>query len=164
VKPADSVTPYEQSVLITYGQRQSTSDDYYTPEWIFDALGLRFDLDVCAPPGGVEWVPAERYFSAENDGLSQPWTGRVWMNPPYSNVTPWVDRFIDHGQGIALVCHAKSYWHPKLWAAADGVVIPDKVIDAFVGGRCHQPVWFAAFGEECVDAIGHLGVVRERRP
>src|SRR5690606_35780948 len=52
------------------------SDDYYTPAWLFDALGLTFDLDVASPPGGVEWVPAARFYTVEDDGLSQPWTGR----------------------------------------------------------------------------------------
>jgi hypothetical protein len=28
------------------------SDEWYTPKYIFDALGLRFDLDVAAPVGG----------------------------------------------------------------------------------------------------------------
>ena len=34
-------------------QSIETSDDYYTPREVFDLLGLTFDLDVAAPPGGV---------------------------------------------------------------------------------------------------------------
>ena len=30
-----------------------TTDDYYTPPFIFEALGLHFDLDVSGPAGGV---------------------------------------------------------------------------------------------------------------
>src|SRR5450755_2593785 len=119
----------EQQVLLAYGQQQETSDDYYTPRWVFDALGLTFDLDVCAPPGGVEWVPALRYFTKEDDGLSQPWEGRVWMNPPYSKVTPWARRFMEHRNGIALLSHAKSAWHPALWEAADAVAFPFRYFD-----------------------------------
>jgi hypothetical protein len=37
-----------------------TSDDCYTPRWVFDAMGLRFDLDVAAPVGGPWHVPCER--------------------------------------------------------------------------------------------------------
>jgi hypothetical protein len=41
-----------QQQLIAVPQQLAGSDDYYTPRWVFDALGLRFDLDVAAPPGG----------------------------------------------------------------------------------------------------------------
>ena len=149
----------EQQQLISVPQANLTKDDYYTPKWVFDALGLRFDLDVCAPPDGVPWIPCDKYFTVADDGLSQPWVGRVWMNPPYSEATPWVRRFIEHGNGIALVGHAKSAWHPELWAKADGCAYPFDYFD-FVGGSVFMPVWFAAFGEECVEALSRVGVVR----
>ena len=146
--------------LFAAPQEMLTKDDYYTPKWVFDTLGLRFSMDVAAPPGGVPWVPADRFLTMEDDGLTQPWTGRVWMNPPYSAATKWVSRFIEHRHGIALVSHAKSAWHPRLWAEADGAVVPFEYFD-FVGGSIFMPVWFAAFGDECVEAIGRLGVVRK---
>lgn len=148
-----------QGRLMAVGQEQLTKDDYYTPRAVFDALGLRFDLDVCAPPGGVEWVPADRFYTVADDGLTAPWWGRVWMNPPYSRVTPWARRFIEHRNGIALISHAKSAWHPELWAAADAVAFPFRYFD-FVGGSVSLPVWFAAFGEECAEALSRVGVVR----
>lgn len=150
-----------QQQLIAVGQAQLTRDDYYTPKEVFDALDLTFDLDVCSPPGGVPWLPAKRYFTKEDDGLSQPWEGRVWMNPPYSQATPWVRRFIAHGHGIALVGHAKSKWHPDLWAAADACAMPFDYFD-FVPRSIFVPVWFAAFGDECVEALHRVGVVRTR--
>lgn len=48
-----------------------------------------FDLDAAAC---AEAHVAERYFTAEDDGLKQPWTGRVWCNPPYSDIGPWVEK------------------------------------------------------------------------
>ena len=33
-------------------ERPGESDEWYTPAYIFDALGERFDLDVAAPPAG----------------------------------------------------------------------------------------------------------------
>ena len=122
-----------QERLFAAGQGQLTSDDYYTPAHVFEALGLRFDLDVCSPPGGVPWVPAARFFTMEDDGLAQDWEGRVWMNPPYSQATPWVRKFIEHRHGVCLVPHAKSAWHNTLWAEADACVTPERFFD-FTGG------------------------------
>ena len=156
-----------QATLFGAEQAEFTSDDYYTPAWVFKAMGLEFDLDVCSPPQGVPWVPAKRRFSLVDDGLSQPWHGRVWMNPPYSGTTPWVDRFIEHGNGVALLPMAKSCWVNKIWSAADAVAISEQ------GGEMHFvrpdqpkplriwfPVFFAAFGAECVEAVGRVGDVR----
>lgn len=151
-------------------QEALTKDDYYTPPEVFVALGLRFDLDVCAPPGGVPWVPCDRFFTAEDDGLTQPWEGRVWMNPPYSDVTPWWQRFAAHGNGIALLPMAKSYWLNAAWDEADAVTVGDRGGEMFFVRsdnpkplRIWFPVWFAAFGEECVEALHNVGTVRVKR-
>lgn len=48
-----------------------------------------FTLDVAAAAHNAK---APRYFTREDDGLSQPWTGRVWCNPPYSNCGAWVQK------------------------------------------------------------------------
>lgn len=152
----------EQQQLIAVGQEQLTSDDYYTPRWVFDALALRFDLDVSAPPGGVAWIPADRFYTMENDGLAQPWTGRVWMNPPFSAPAPWVRRFIAHQHGVALVPFAKSAWFFDLWNAADAMCAPGVEMSRFVGGPIFMPCALAAFGPECVEALSRVGVVRVR--
>ena len=126
-----TIAAHIQPALFGVAQTTRTSDDYYTPAWVFERMGR----------------------------LAQPWTGRVWMNPPYSAATAWVTKFIDHRNGIALLPHAKSAWHPTLWTAADGVVVPFEYFD-FIGGSIMMPVWFAAFGDECVEAISRLGVLR----
>lgn len=81
------------------------TDEWYTPAYIFHALGETFDLDVAAPPLGAPQVPAPAFIPAELDGLRQPWMGFVWMNPPFgrrNGLVPWLDRFFAHGNGIAL--------------------------------------------------------------
>jgi len=79
-----------------------TSDDCYTPPWVFDAMGLEFDLDVAAPPGGPWHVPAKRYYTAEDDGLTSPWDGLVWCNPPYSSFAVWANRWLVHDRGVLM--------------------------------------------------------------
>ena len=89
--------------------------EMYTPKWVFSDLGT-FDLDVCAPKGGVLWIPAMFYYTEEDDGLSSPWFGRVWCNPPFSDAKRWMEKFMKHGNGVALVPVSKSLWFDQLLA------------------------------------------------
>lgn len=101
-----------------------TTDDCYTPRWVFDAMGLRFDLDVAAPVGGPLNVVCDRYFTAVDDGLAQPWQGLVWCNPPYSDYAPWAERFALHDRmalmGILL---PEVRWFPVVFGAAEAVAL-----------------------------------------
>jgi hypothetical protein len=139
-------------------QTESTSDDYLTPRWVFETLGLTFDLDVASPPWDTH-VPAARKFTKADDGLLQPWEGRVWMNPPYSGASSWAARFVNHRHGIALMPWAKSAWTIHLWNEAEGIALPSRTFD-FDGGSISYMVMFAAFGDECVGALANLGRVR----
>jgi phage N-6-adenine-methyltransferase len=104
-----------------------TRDDCYTPRWVFDAMDLRFDLDVAAPPGGPWYVPCERYYTAEDDGLTSPWDGLVWCNPPFSKFRPWAERWAAHdGSGVLMgMTSARSMGRALgLWGA-DAVAFID---------------------------------------
>ncbi len=148
-----------QAPLFGVEQAKRTSDDVYTPAWVFERLGVTFDLDVASPPGGIPWVPAERFYTQADDGLAQPWHGRVWMNPPYSQCTPWVDRFLAHGDGVALLPCAKSRWFWTLWERADGLHVSG--VFQFVNNvSISYPVIFAAMGDDNVEALQRLGCVR----
>jgi hypothetical protein len=162
--PQTTATLPKQSVLFRVEGYEETSDDYWTPPWLFDQLDLRFDIDVAAPPGGIPWVPAERSFSMADDGLSQPWTGRVWMNPPYSNPTPWVDRFLEHGNGVALIPTSTGAWFLRLWGAEVAfVALPNMRFYRTAGpmpGYLPIRCWLVAAGEENCSAIAKLGYSR----
>jgi phage N-6-adenine-methyltransferase len=65
-------------------------DDRQTSPEVFDPLHERFGftIDVAASSKNAK-LP--RYYTIEDDGLTQPWNGeRVWCNPPYSDLEPWV--------------------------------------------------------------------------
>lgn len=154
--------------LFTVEQTQSTTDDVYTPRWIFDRLAITFDLDVAAPPGGVPWIPAARQYTMADDGLTSPWEGRVWMNPPYSEPGPWVDRWLAHGNGIAIVCTSKAMWYGRLWDSEAVLHTPrdpgsNQLKFVKNGVRNHgiyMPVVMAALGDECIEALHRLGRCR----
>ena len=109
------MTEQLQLNLATANRYETTSNDYYTPKWVFDALNTTFDLDVSAPPNGAPFVPCRHHYSILDDGLSQPWFGLVWMNPPFSNPLPWVTKFLEHGNGVALLPTSNGKWFDLVW-------------------------------------------------
>lgn len=77
-------------------------DEWLTPPELIRALGA-FDLDPCSPVNRP-WPTAARHYTVNDDGLKQPWVGRVWCNPPYGlEARSWLDKLADHGNGIALI-------------------------------------------------------------
>lgn len=101
-------------------------------------------------------------YTKKEDGLKQPWHGRVWLNPPFGRQWPlWVEKLINHGNGIALL-HARTETEPFFnlcWRRADAIF--------FLEGRIHfhrpngkraransgAPIALVAFGSNNVDAI-----------
>ena len=70
----------------------SKTDLWETPKDLFDKLNneFHFTLDVCATP---ENAKCDSFYTKEQDGLSQPWKGVVWCNPPYGKqIGSWVRR------------------------------------------------------------------------
>lgn len=73
----------------------SKSEMWETPQDFFDKLDdeFHFDLDVCATH---ENAKCKRYYTPEMDGLSRPWEGVCWCNPPYGKPTrKWVRKAHD---------------------------------------------------------------------
>lgn len=68
---------------MTLPQHLSTSVELYTPDYIVEAARATLgsiDLDPASCAIGNEVVKATRYF--DRDGLTQPWSGRLLLNPP----------------------------------------------------------------------------------
>lgn len=88
----------------THESTANESVEWYTPPEIFEALGLTFDLDPCSPGPGLSYVPALRHYTARDNGLTSPWAGTCFVNPPYGPHTKvWLSKLAAHGDGIALV-------------------------------------------------------------
>lgn len=113
------------------GILQSNGNEWHTPREITTAarrvLG-GIDLDPASCEQANATVQAARFFSAEDDGLSRPWSGRVFLNPPYgviggrSSAGIWAQRLIDEYDfgdvtaAILLVNAATGdRWFAPLW-------------------------------------------------
>ena len=152
---------HDQLTLFNTPQTTRTSDDYWTPKWIFDALGITFDLDVACPPEGPAHTPCKQFYTQADDGLAQPWHGTVFMNPPYSNTTPWVHKFMSHANGIALLQTAKSRWCNQLWNNAPAIALLPSGMK-FVQGSILMPTMLVAYGDTATHALHNANIGRVR--
>lgn len=73
-------------------------------------------------------MPARKIYTVADDGLAQPWEGLVFVNPPFGGrfgQVPWLNKFFDHGNGIALVrAYTSSSWWHDLMPRAEGILFP----------------------------------------
>lgn len=104
----------------TVGQK----DEWITPQWILNSLG-EFDLDPCSPIDRP-WDTANNHFTIEDDGLSMPWFGRVWCNPPFNRYEKgkWMAKMAEHNNGILLVpasCEIKEF-QKYVWGKCSGIL------------------------------------------
>lgn len=76
------------------------SYDWYTPIDCIEAARVvlgNIDLDPASSKAAQEAIKADVYYTKELDGLSQPWFGRVWLNPPYN--MPLIEQFVERVVG-----------------------------------------------------------------
>lgn len=80
------------------------ADERATDPKVFQALSERFGgftLDVAATQ---ENKKCPSYFDRETNGLEQSWRGnRVWCNPPFSGIAPWVTKAHVEASGCTLI-------------------------------------------------------------
>lgn len=129
------------------------SDEWYTPaEYIEAARAVMGDIDLdpatCAAAQDV--IQAGAFFTKEDDGLTQPWHGRVWLNPPYSAslVQGFVDKLCaEYNAGrlteaVVLVNNATdTAWFHSLLARFPACVLRRRVPfwrPGFSGGGARQ--------------------------
>lgn len=151
--------------LSAHQSARMKNDEWLTPPAIMAKLGP-FDLDPCAPVTR-HWDTAQRHYTIHDNGLSKPWHGRVWCNPPFGReAVKWLRRMADHGNGIALIPARTetAMFYECVWGAADAVL--------FVEGRPHfhyvtgarapfnsgAPICLVAYGLSNVMALEKSGL------
>jgi site-specific DNA-methyltransferase (adenine-specific) len=87
------------------------NNSYATPRYLYDALDSEFgfDFDPC---------PFNPHPTLEMDGLQSDWARRrVFLNPPWSDITPWVDKaFSSPAEVVVFVLPARTdtAWYHRL--------------------------------------------------
>lgn len=115
----------------------TTITEWATPKAFFDKIAedFEFTLDVCALP---QTTKVARYFTPEDDGLSQSWANQVvWMNPPYGrgqNVYAWVQKayLSARDEGAICVCllpvSSDTRWFHDFVKNADEIIfVKDRI-------------------------------------
>tara|TARA_B100001063_G_scaffold246739_1_gene287314 strand:+ start:7432 stop:7968 length:537 start_codon:yes stop_codon:yes gene_type:complete len=117
-----------------------SNDTWATPPEIFHALDLEFcfGFDVCAEP---ETAKCDDYWTIDDDALSKDWgkealsripgaggiaLGWLWCNPPYSDITPWVEKAIEaqlagRGTVMLVMCDPSVKWFARAWEYASEI-------------------------------------------
>lgn len=95
----------------------STSDEWETPQLLFDALDAEFgfSLDPCATPQNAK---CKKYYTQVQDGLTQDWGDEiVFMNPPYGRaIGCWVRKaFHSALSGATVVCLLPARTDTRWW-------------------------------------------------
>ena len=93
IERRNKLKKYKRSLKILESinlEKEKPSPEWYTPpefvEMARQVLG-GIDLDPASNTKAQEWIQAKRYYTKNDDGLKQPWSGRIWCNPPYGDFT-----------------------------------------------------------------------------
>lgn len=157
--PREALENRKEKPLFSVPVQGFEGDERFTPEWVFEGLGLWFDLDPASPVEGGDFVPAGMKYTRHEDGLRHEWHGLVWLNPPFSAATAWADRFREHGSGVFLGPVANARWWVDLARASDLVWLCRDfrfVHPLRVGQRSSMPLAFMSMGAAATQGLERL--------
>lgn len=125
-----------------------------TPQDLFDKLDaeFHFDLDACALP---ENAKCARHYTPEQDGLSQPWEGAVWCNPPYGRgVGAWVQKAVQsalEGATVVMLLPARTdtkWFHQWIYRRAEIRFLSGRLKFGGAKNSAPFPSMVVAFGKD----------------
>lgn len=156
------------------------SDAWLTPPGMIAQLG-GWQANQTDPCASIDqpWRTAHVQYTVADNGLMRRWEpGDAYVNPPYSNVGPWLARLAEHGAGIALVFARTDTgaWFASVWRRASGVLFvrgrlafyrPDGMLPLRQDGRpieARQPSALIAYGAAALDRLYDSDIAGEFIP
>lgn len=156
-------------------------NEWYTPaEYIEAATAVMgaIDLDPASSATANEVVGAATFYTADDNGLEQPWSGRVWMNPPYSQ--PLISQFCErlteaYAEGdvieaITLTNNAtETGWFHRLAEQASAICLPRSRIRFWHPDKTSAPlqgqaiVYLGSNPQRFIERFAEFGIVAEVR-
>lgn len=163
---------------LTSASMDADNNEFATPGRIWRPLARAvdgFDVDPCS---GAESTPiAPTRFTAEDDGLAQPWHGDVFVNPPWSTngdgaaKEDWLRKIRSESNRdevgsivLLLPVDTSTHWFHEHVLAADAICFVGPGRIAFEGGDRNPSfgLLIAVFGpvdDELADVLDHFGAV-----
>ena len=152
------------------------SDEWYTPQEYIDAAKAvmgGIDLDPASSELAQTVVKADVYLTRFDNGLGQArWLHqRIWLNPPYSNPGPWIEKLVrEHQAGTVLHggdCAGEQRHGDELVSDAAGTLSGSAYLPgASPSGAMTTPTWAPGRagvvlpGTQCRQVPGGLQPVR----
>lgn len=147
------------------GRSSTGKNEWLTPPDLLERLGP-FDLDPCAPVNRP-WATAAHHYTIEDDGLKQPWFGRVFCNPPYdtSLIVQFIRRCSEHGNAVALTFARTDtrLFHEWIFPRADSVLFIKGRLSFYHvtgerGSTAGAPSCLIAFGKANTAVLESCGI------
>jgi len=131
-------TPLILKLSKPHVSNNSGENEWYTPYEFIEAALLTMgsiDLDPASSELANKTVKATEFYTAKNNGLTEPWTGNVWLNPPYAQ--PLISQFCDKlalelsaiNQAIVLINNAtETKWFQGIAELSSSICFPSSRI------------------------------------
>jgi hypothetical protein len=146
---------------MSHWEQVGKSDEYYTPKYVFDAIGETFDMDVAAPEDRTYChVPATHFITSRS--IEKAWIGFLWMNPPFGKrnaIIPWLDKIAAHGHGIALTPDRTSspWWQNAARQTSAILFVSPKIMfirpDGSIAEQPGSGTTLFAYGKRATNAL-----------
>ncbi len=175
--PPEEIKAEAKAQVANYRAQGTGQNEWFTPaEYAAlarEVLGT-IDLDPASCAEANEVIQATDYFTKDDDGLAHAWTGRVWLNPPYSRdlMPAFCEKLAAHVEAgevtqAILVSHnnTETAWFQRLAGVCSALCFPSKRIRFYRGDEVAGPVngqvfiYFGADPEAFIAAFRPVGFV-----